>query len=149
MTEIFRTFDWTVPAGWGMAHIPVPFDQRAVFGKARPPVVVAINGYAYRSTISVMAGEAWVPLCKSHRDAAGVANGQTVAVTLTLDTAPRTIALAADVAATIDAAGLRAAWDGLSHTNQREHAEAIDSAKRAATRDKRIAALMTRLAKLP
>ncbi|MDQ2893845.1 MAG: YdeI/OmpD-associated family protein [Pseudomonadota bacterium] len=149
MTEIFRTFDWTVPAGSGMAHIPVPFDQRAVFGKARPPVVVAINGYAYRSTISVMAGEAWVPLRKSHREAAAVAHGQTVEVTLTLDTAPRTIALAADVAATIDAAGLRAAWDKLSYTNQREHAEAIDTAKRAATRETRIAALITRLAELP
>ena len=108
-----------------------------------------IAGHRYRSTIAVMRGETFVPLRRSNREAAGIAGGDTVEVTLTLDTAPRTVELSDDVAGAIAAAGLCDAWNCLSYTNQREHAETIDAARRAATRETRIAALMTRLARLP
>lgn len=126
--------------------IPVTFDQRAVFGRARPPVVVAIGGHRYRSTIAIMSGATFVPLRRSHREAAGVAQGDTVEVTLTLDTAPREVDLPVDAAAALDAAGLRPAWDALSYTRRREHAEAIAGAKRPDTRARRVAALLADLA---
>ncbi len=50
--------------------IPVPFDPKAAFGKARAPVVVTLNGYSYRSTIFTMGGVSFVPLRRSHRQAA-------------------------------------------------------------------------------
>ena len=38
------TFGWTVVED--SSAIPVACDVRAVFGRARPPVVVAIRGYS-------------------------------------------------------------------------------------------------------
>ena len=88
MTIPTITFTVALLSEGAMSAIPIAFDQRAVFGKARPPVVVTINGYSYRSTIAIMSGETFVPLRTSHREAAGVAQGGTYEVTLTLDTAP-------------------------------------------------------------
>ena len=134
------TFDWVVPAGEGMGQILLPFDQRLLFGRARPPVVVAIGDHLYRSTIAIMNGTTFVPLRQSNRTAAGVVAGVTVAVTLTLDTAPRTVAVPDDLAAAIMAAGVQAKWDQLSYSHQREWVEAVAEAKRPETRARRIAA---------
>ena len=120
--------------------IPIEFDQRAVFGRARPAVVVEIGGYSYRSTIAVMNGRTFVPLRRSHREAAGIGAGDTVTVTLTLDTAPRTVAPLPALAAALAAAGVRDGWDRLSPTAQREANDAIAAAKRPETRSKRLAA---------
>ena len=145
MTQSTITFTVTPRSDGEMFAIPIDFDPRAVFGKARAPVVVAINGYRYRSTIFTMGGETFVPLRKSHREAAGVAGGATYEVTLTLDTAPREVELPDDLAAAIDARGLRVAWDRLSFTNKREQVEAITGAKRPETRAKRFAATLALL----
>jgi hypothetical protein len=136
------TFNCTL-ADEGM--IPIDFDQRAVFGKARPPVVVELRGHSYRSTIAIMSGITFVPLRRSNREAAGVAAGDTIEVTLTLDTAPRTVDPPGDLAAAIDRTGLRGAWDNLSYSRQRETVEAIETAKRDETRDRRIMAAIAML----
>jgi hypothetical protein len=120
--------------------IPIEFDQRAVFGRARPPVVVELGGHSYRSTIAVMNGVTFVPLRRSNREAAGVTQGDVVEVTLTLDTAPRTVELPEALADALDAAGVRDGWARLSYSAQREQVEAVSGAKRAETREKRIAA---------
>ncbi len=120
--------------------IPVPFDPKEAFGKARAPVVVALGDYSYRSTIAIMNGETFVPLRRGHREAAGIEQGRTIEVTLTLDTAPRTVTPPDDLAEAMRAAGLDAAWSRLSYTNQREQAEAVAGAKRPETRVRRIAA---------
>ena len=121
-------------------HIPLPFDPRDVFGRARPPVVVTINDHSYRSTVAIMSGRTFVPFRRSHREAAGVAQAGTCEVTLTLDTAPRGVTVPASLAAALDAAGARAGWDRLSFTARRELVEAIETAKRADTRERRTAA---------
>ncbi|RIA35398.1 uncharacterized protein DUF1905 [Hephaestia caeni] len=125
--------------------IPVPFDPCDTFGKARPPVVVTLNGHRYRSTIAIMGGVTFVPLRRSNREAAGVAGGDTIEVTLTLDTAPRTVTPPADLITAIHAARLEAAWEKLSYTHQREAAEAVEGAKKPETRARRIAATITKL----
>lgn len=139
------TYPVTIAADVSLASIPVPFDQRALFGQARPPVVVTVKGHRYRSTIAIMRGETFVPLRRSHCEAAGIVGGEVVEVTLTLDTAPRTVELPDDLAAALEAAGLREAWDRLSFTHQREHAEAVEGAKRPDTRARRIAAVLAKL----
>ena len=136
-----RTFTVTpgAPATGEVGHIALPFDARAVFGRARPPVLVEVNGHRFRSTVAVMGGEAFVPFRKSHRAAAGVADGDAFAVTLTLDTAPRTVDPPDDLRAALMAADAWAAWERLSFTAQREHAEAVADAKKPETRARRIA----------
>lgn len=132
--------------GEAAGHIPVPFDVRAVFGRARPPVVVTINGHSYRSTVAIMGGEVFVPFRASNRAAAGVGPGERHAVTLTLDTAPREVETPDDLAAALDMAGARAGWERLSYSHRREWVEAIEQARRPETRARRVAAAVAKAA---
>ncbi len=66
--------------------------------------------------------------------------GDIIDVTLTLDTAPRTVTVPDVLGAALNDADVRAGWDRLSYSTQREHAEAVNGAKRPEARDKRIAA---------
>lgn len=125
--------------------IALPFDPRAMFGRARPPVVVAVNGHVYRSTVAIMRGCAFVPFRASHRAAAGIKPGAPFEVTLTLDTAPRTVDAPDDLRAALEAAGIWDRWTVLSYTHQREHVDAIGGAKRPETRARRIAACVAAL----
>ena len=138
------TFTATLLSDGQMSAIPLPFDPREVFGRARPPVVVTIQGYHYRSTVAIMSGRTFVPLRRSHREAAGVVQAGTYEVTLTLDTDLRDITVPELLAEALDAADARAGWDALSFTARRELVEAIATAKRADTRDRRIAIAVTR-----
>jgi len=67
----------------------VPLDVRKEFGKARPPVKVTINGYTYRSTVSVYGGKYYLPVRQERRDEAGLKGGQIIDVKIALDTADR------------------------------------------------------------
>jgi hypothetical protein len=84
-----RTYRTTIVRNGSVCFIPVPFDPGTAFGKGRAPVTVTVNGYTYRSTIALMGGPPCVPLRKSNREAAGLEGGETVDVTLALDTAKR------------------------------------------------------------
>ena len=122
-----------------MSAIPVPFDPKEIFGKIRAPVVVQIGGFSYRSTIAAMGGPYFIPLRKSNREAAGVEIGQEIEVIITLDEAPRTVELPDDLEKRIhQIAGGVEAWEKASYTHRREYVEAINTAKRPETREKRI-----------
>lgn len=119
--------------------LAIPFDPVEVFGKVRAPVVVEVGGHSYRSTIFRMGGQTFVPLRRSNREAAGVEPGDRVAVTLRADDQPRVIEPPADLAARLAAdPRAAAAWDKLSFSHQREHVEAIESAVKPETRQRRI-----------
>jgi hypothetical protein len=123
-----------------MCVVPVPFDPREVFGKLRAPVKVTLNGYRYRSTIFSMGGARWIPLRKSHREAAGIRGDQIVAVRIALDEARRAVRIPVDLARALRARpGARQRWNALSFTARREFAEAITGAKQAGTRARRVA----------
>ena len=118
--------------------IVVPFDPKEVWGRTRTPVLVTINGYEYRSTIAKMGDRHMLPLAKEHRDAAGVAAGEMVQVTLVEDTQERTVDVPDDFAAALEAAGMRDAFDNLAFTHRKEHVRAIEEAKKPETRARRI-----------
>lgn len=123
----------------GLFAIPVPFDAKAVFGKARAPVVVTINGCSYRSTIANMGGPPFIPFRQSNRDAAGVTAGVAIEVEVALDEAVRTVDMPDDLAAAFDAIpGARETWDKASFTHRREYVEALLDAKKPETRAKRL-----------
>ena len=80
--------------------LPVPAEVVASFGTGRRyPVVVTLNGYSYRTTVTWYGGQFMVPLAAEHREAAGVAANQEVEVDIELDTAPRDVDLPGDLAA--------------------------------------------------
>lgn len=136
-----RTFTTTIVREGSMCCIEVPFDPRAVFGKVRAPVTVTLNGYTFRSTIASMGGPPFVPLRKSHREAAGLDGGETIEVRLELDTEAREVAEPGDLLQALGAvAGGEAQWRALSYTHRREHVEAIEGARKPETRARRIEA---------
>ena len=135
----FRTALAKDPKDGEIAQIEVPGDVRAVFGKARPPVVATIDGYAFRTTIMVYGGKSYVGVRRSHREAAKLSPGQKVRVVIELDETPRTVTPPKELAAVLKKDKMaRAAWDALSFTHKREHAEAIEGAKKAETRARRV-----------
>jgi hypothetical protein len=133
-------FEGTVKRHGGPGYIELPFDPRAVFGKVRAPVKVTLNGYTFRTTIAAMGGPACVGLRTSHREAAGLEGGETIEVRLALDVEPRVVTPPKDLVKALKAAP--PAWDRwqeLSYTHQREHAEAVQDAKKPDTRARRVA----------
>ncbi|MCE0456742.1 hypothetical protein DEJ00_05220 [Curtobacterium sp. MCLR17_039] len=120
--------------------LPVPESVIEALGSGkRPAVVVTINrGYTYRSTVGVMDEQFLVPLSAAHREAAGIAAGDTVEVALEVDTLPRTVDLPEDLAAALQEAGVRATFDALSNSRQRALADPVTQAKAPETRARRI-----------
>ena len=145
-----KTFRTTIVRDGSMCFIPVPFDPRPVFGKVRAPVKVSLNGYMYRSTIASMGNGPCVPLRKSNREAADLEGGETLRVTLELDSAKREIKPPPDLVKALK--GAPPAWDRFreqSYSHQREHVEAIEGAKKPETRARRIVAVTRMLAQSP
>jgi bacteriocin resistance YdeI/OmpD-like protein/uncharacterized protein DUF1905 len=106
----------------------------------RPPVKVTINGYTYRNTVAVMGDDYMIGVAQEHRKPAGVEDGGTVEVTLELDTDKREVAVPAELAAALaNDKVAKAAWDKLSYSHQRAHAEPIAAAKAEDTRARRVA----------
>lgn len=134
-----RTYTTTIHRDGSTCFVPVPFDPKEAFGKARAPVKVTLNGYTYRSTIALMGGPPFIPLRKSHREAAGLDGGESLEVVVELDVEPRTVDPPADLVKALKAVpGAWQRWTALSYTHQREHVEAIEDARAAATRARRI-----------
>lgn len=126
-------------------EVPVEVVEGLAAGK-RPAVVVTVNGFEYRSTIGVMGGRYLIPFSSDKRAATGLAGGDAIDVELSVDTAPRTVELPDDLSAALEAAGVRAAFDALAPSARKAHATAVESAKAAETRARRIDAIVAKLA---
>ena len=128
--------------------IRVPAEVVESLGQGkRPPVSVTINGYTYRSTVAVMGGEFLVGVSAEHRAGAGVAAGDQVDVDMELDTEPRQVTVPLDFSDALDRhPAARRCFDGLSYSNRLRHVLAVEGAKTAETRQRRIAKAVAALA---
>jgi hypothetical protein len=124
--------------------VAVPDEVVAELGSSRrPAVLVTINGHRYRSTIARMGGRYMLPVSAEVRAGSGVAAGD---VDVELDTEPRVVEVPADLAAALAAVpAAQAAFGALSYSHQRAHVLAVEGAKAAATREKRIAKVVEAL----
>ena len=139
-------FKGTVLRAGPAGYIELPFDPKGVFGKVRAPVKVTLNGYTFTTTIAVMGGPPCIGMRTSYREAAGLEGGERLDVRVELDTAKREVKPPADLVKALKAAP--PAWDRwqeLSFSHQREHAEAVEGAKKPETRERRIANAVTML----
>ena len=133
------TFETTVAARGNNTGIVVPsevIDQLAA-GK-RPPVVVDVNGYVYRSTVAVMGGTHMIGISAAIRQATGLKAGDPIRVALTVADTPREVEVPDDFAAALAAADVRAFFEQLSNSLQRYHVDTVNGAKSAETRQRRI-----------
>lgn len=145
-----KTFKTTIVREGSMCFIPVPFDPRPVFGKVRAPVKVSLNGYTYRSTIASMGNGPAVPLRRSNREPAGLEGGESLNVTLELDTEKREVKPPRDFVKALKATPTGwNRWRELSYSHQREHVEAIEEAEKPDTRTRRIDSAVKMIAARP
>ena len=118
----------------------------ALGGGNRPPVTITVGGHRYRTTVAARGGRFLVPLSAENRQAAGVAAGDDVEVSIELDTAPREVDVPDDLASALAAdTSAREFFASLSFTHRKEWVRWVDEAKRADTRAGRIAATIEAL----
>jgi hypothetical protein len=120
--------------------IEVPADVLAALGPGkRPSVRVTINGYSYPSTVGTMGGRSLIPVSAEVRGQAGVSAGDNVPVDVVADAAPRRVEVPADLSAALGREpAAQQAFDRLSYSGQRRYVLAIEQAKTAQTRQRRI-----------
>ncbi|MGZ9838675.1 YdeI/OmpD-associated family protein [Tsukamurella ocularis] len=111
-------------------------------GGKRAAVRVTIGDRTARLRLAGMGGSNLIGLSKAARKDLQVEIGDTVEALIELDEAERTVDLPDDLAAALQDAGRREAFDALSHTRRKEAARGVAEAKRAETRERRIAAVI-------
>lgn len=120
--------------------IEVPAEVLAALGPGkRPSVRVTINGYSYPSTVGSMGGRSLIPVSAEVRGRASVSAGDEVDVDVVADDSPRQVEVPADLSAALDREpAARQAFGRLSYSGQRRYVLAIEQAKTAETRQRRI-----------
>ncbi|HEY1455358.1 MAG TPA: YdeI/OmpD-associated family protein [Candidatus Dormibacteraeota bacterium] len=126
-------------AGKNACGIEIPATVVAGLGSSRRPAVKAtINGYTYRSSIGSMGGKYMLSVSEDVRKHTGVAGGQTVDLTLELDTEERQVALPADFAQALERhPKAKRCFEGLSYSRKLRLVTPID-VKNPDTRRERI-----------
>jgi hypothetical protein len=135
------TFETTLSSSGNNTGIPVPehvIDQLG-HGK-RPPVLVTVNGYVYRSTVAVMAGQYLIGVSAAVRAETGLRGGDPISVTLKVADTPREVEVPPDFATAMEkSTPSRQFFDGLSNSLRRYHVDNINAAKAPETRERRVA----------
>ncbi|MEO5889358.1 MAG: YdeI/OmpD-associated family protein [Ferruginibacter sp.] len=118
--------------------VPADIIEKMGVGK-KPPVVITLKNYTYRSTVAVMGGLYMVSLSAEHRKNANVAGGDELEIDITLDTEPRTVELPADFQKALKANPTAAkVFEKLSPSRKKAMVLSITEAKTEETRNKRI-----------
>ena len=139
-TTLFRVGDNT--------GIDVPPDVLEQLGGGKRPLVnvTVDDSYSYRSAIAPMAGRNLIAFSSERRAATGLTGGEAITVELTLDTEPRTVEVPDDLAAALEAAGARDAFERLSPSRRKAHVTSVEGAKAAETRERRVRGVVDALA---
>jgi len=132
----------------GGCWVVFPHDLKQLYGIGNlVPIVATFDGVEYRGVIGKMGPEPRLLVRKDVRQRLGKREGDSVQVTVALDTQPRTIEVPRDLRDALEASpASRATFEGLSYTYQKEYVQWISSAKRQQTRQRRIAGAIEKLA---
>lgn len=133
------SFDTTLKGVGNNTGIEIPAEVIETLGAGkRPPLLVNVNGYEYRTTAGVMGGVSMIPVSATIRKETGLAAGDAIHVSLTVADAPRQVDVPEDFAAAMAGADVRGFFDGLSNSLQRYHVDQVNGARAADTRSRRI-----------
>jgi len=124
-SSAFVRFPWSVPDLFGV--------------KGRVPVAARFDGVDYRGSLVTYGGPSHLLLVLTEiRERLGKQPGDSVHVSLVLDTEERRVELAADTRAGLAESGQAEAFARMSYSHQREFHLWIEEAKRPDTRVRRI-----------
>ena len=114
------------------AAFTLPFDTREVWGKAKVPVKVTINGYTWRSTVGNRGGIQYIVVNAEARRVAGVKAGDFVTIMLEPDTEKRQIEVPVPLQKALGTK-LTQKLNNLSFTHERIHRLVFRSQERRHT----------------
>ena len=130
-------------------HLDVPFSVEKAFGtKARIAVRGTLNGFPFRSSLMPRGqGVFYMAFNKQMQEGAKAKTGDTVSVVMEPDTAPRTVAVPADLKKVLQQSPREEkAFTALSYSHRKELVDWVEQAKKPETRVSRIAKCLTMLA---
>ena len=105
----------------------------------KPPVIITLNNYTYRSTVAVMGGKYMVSLSSENRKNAGVSGGDELEVNIDLDTEPRTVELPPDFEKALNKnVAAKKIFESLSNSKKKYLVLPVLDAKTEETRIRRI-----------
>lgn len=107
-------------------------------GGKRPPVKVTVNNYTYQSSVGSMSGMYLISFPKANREATGLAAGDSITVTLELESKDRAVVIPKELERALQDAGLLNAFQNLAYSKRKEFARQINEAKADDTRRRRI-----------
>ena len=119
------------------AYFTLPFDTRDVWGKAKVPVKVTINGCTWRSTVGNRGGIQYIVVNAAARRGAGVKAGDFVTIALEPDTEKREIEIPMVLQRALGKK-LTQKLDVLSFTHKKEFIVWYSGAKMEDTRARRV-----------
>lgn len=127
-------------AGGGGAFVEVPFDVETEFGSKRPKVKALIEGVPYRGILTRMGTDCHIlGIRKEIREQVNKTFGDEVAITIEPDTEPRVIEVPEGLMKELKKdKEVKALFDKLSYTHQKEYVSWITEAKKEETREDRI-----------
>lgn len=133
------TYKTTILGFGNHAAIEIPNEQREKLGGSKKlPLKVTVNGYTYQSTATGMDGRTLVVFPQKDRDASGVKAGDTLPVTLELDSGYREVDVPAELTEALKTRGLLKKFEALTYSKRKEFARQVAEAKAAETKQKRI-----------
>lgn len=124
----------------GGALVEVPFNVEAAFGSKKPRVKATIDGVPYRGTLVRMGTECHIlGVLKEIRAQIGKQPGDTVKITVEMDTEPRVVDIPPELKKAFKAdTAAQDFFEKLSYTHQKEYIQWINEAKKDETRQDRI-----------
>ncbi len=114
-------------------------------GSKRAPLKVTINGYTYQSTATGVDGKCMVVFPTRDRLASGAAAGDTITVTLELDSGYRQVDVPAELINALTNNHLSEIFRDLSYSKRKEYARQITEAKAPKTKVRRIEKIINQL----
>lgn len=140
-TVDFEAALWRPDASGAATFVTLPFDVKALFGRARCPVRVTINDHTWRTTTQVYGSEYHIVVNADARSAAAVSAGDAVRVQVKKDDTVRATEVPPELAAQLRAdPEAKDAFEALAPSHRREFARWVSEAKLPQTRIRRSAA---------
>ncbi|UII34246.1 YdeI/OmpD-associated family protein [Fulvivirga ulvae] len=146
-TQTFEAAIQGAPDNSGGAWVQIPFDTEEIFGtKGQVKVKATFDGHPYQGSIANMGSGPILIIKKEIRKAINKSTGDKVLVTVEEDRTERKIDLPEELEKLLSHnPEAKVFYNSLSHTNRKEYAQWISSAKRQETKDKRLAETLHRL----